>query len=464
MLFAKDSISSPLPLRELTREVLALAGPAVLTTFLQTLVFLTDRVLLGRYSEAALASMQVQGPLLWSLFGVFSGLVVGTVPLVARAVGGADPARARAVTRAALALAFGLGALVVVVCWPASGAIVRLLGPDSASLRALSERYISIALFGFPQMFVATAAAMVLHGAGNTKTPLAVGLVSNGVNIVLSLALIFGVELGPVRIPELGVAGAALGSVAAFSLEALLLLVALARGRAGFSVNLFCFRAPERIALRALARVSSPALAERIVMHGGFVAYAAIINALGPLVMASNQALITLEAICFLSADGFGVAAASLVGRSLGAGSPRLSRAAGELATGLCMAALTLFGLLVWVSGPVTLRSFVPSGSEGTALIESAMSAMPVLALSQPFMAAAIVLGHALRGAGDTRSPLVAALAGGVVVRLSLAAWLGLGLELGLSSVWIASAVDWVCRALLLGGMFARGRWAQIRL
>jgi Na+-driven multidrug efflux pump len=130
----------------------------------------------------------------------------------------------------------------------------------------------------------------------------------------------------------------------------------------------------------------------------------------------------------------------------------------------MCMAALTALGLLVWASGPVTLRLFSPGGSDGASLIASAMSAMPVLALSQPFMAASIVLGHALRGAGDTRSPLLAAIAGGVVVRLSLASWLGFGLELGLVSVWIASGVDWVCRALVLGAVFARGRWAQIRL
>lgn len=447
-------------------EVVRLAGPAVLTTFLQTLVFSTDRLLLGRYSQDALASMQVQGPLLWSLFGVFTGLVVGSVPLVARSIGARDTARAQAVARTALRLSFALGLLVAVVCEAAVRPIVAAMGPASESLRVLSERYIAVALLGFPQMFVATAASMILHGAGNTRAPLAVGLASNGLNVVASLTLIFGLDLGPLgAVPELGVVGAALGSALAFTLEAGLLVWVLARGSAGLAVGGLTRRhADDRKALADLVRVSSPALAERLVIHGGFIAYAAVINALGPLVMASNQALITLESICFLSADGFGVAAASIVGRSLGARNPEASRSAGFVTMWLCIAALSALGLLIWITGPLTLSLFVPSGQAGTELIDAGMRAMPVLALSQPFMAASIVLSNALRGAGDTRSPLRAAIVGGLVVRLSLAAWLGMVLELGVVAIWVASAADWAVRTALLATRFARGRWAEIRL
>lgn len=453
------------PMLASTREVLRLAAPAVLTTFLQALVFLTDRVLLGRHSEDALASMQVQGPLLWSLFGVFSGMVLGTVPLVARAVGAGDLERAGAVARTALALSLALGVLVIAVCWPFTGAIVAAIGPSSAALRALSESYVEVGLFAFPQMFVATSAAMILQASGNTRAPLAAALASNGVNALSSFVLIFGVDLGPLgTIPELGVRGAAIGSVLAFSVEAALMLALLSRGSAGFRLAWRRPGASERRAARDLVRVSSPALAERLVIHGGYVAYAAIISALGPLVMAGNQALITLESICFLSADGFGVAAASLVGRSLGAGDPSAARRSGWVTTALAVVALTTLGALLWVTGRVALEAFVPRGAPSDALVGTAMSAMPLLALSQPFMATAVVLSHALRGAGDTRTPLFVAILGGVAVRLSLAAWLGLGLELGLRAAWIASAADWAFRTLLLAAVFRRGGWARLRL
>ncbi len=450
----------------IVREVLRLTGPAVLTSFLQTLVFLVDRILLGRYSEQALASMQVQGPLLWSLWGVFTGLLVGTVPLVARAVGARDMERARAVARAALLLALSLGLVVALGCGIFSGPIVALLGPDSLELRSLSQRYIVIALCGFPQMFVATTAAFVLHGTGNTRTPFIVGVLSNGVNIATSMALVFGFSLGPLSVPSLGVSGAAIGSALAFTVEAVLLLRAL-RDPSGALALSPLFRAPGELARRArrdLVRVSTPALLERVVIHGGYLAYASVVTALGPLVMASNQALITLESICFLSADGFGIAAATVVGQALGRRDPGEARFGGIVAMSLCTLALTSLGLAIWASGSLTLGLFVPAGTDGSALIAEASRALPWLALSQPFMAVAVVLAQALRGAGDTRSPVVAAVVGGFAVRVGLAWWLGTRLGLGVRAVWIASAVDWMVRTAWLASVFTAGRWTRIKL
>ena len=445
------------------REVLRLTGPAVLTSFLQTLVFLVDRILLGRYSEAALASMQVQGPLLWSLWGIFTGLLVGTVPLVARSVGARDLSRARDVARAALLLAFVLGLGVSLSCGVLARPIVGVLGPDSAELRALSERYVVIALAGFPQMFVATTAAFVLHGTGNTRTPFVVGLLSNGVNVAASALLVFGLSWGPFHVPSLGVSGAAIGSALAFTVEAVLLLRAL-RDPSGTLGLVPLFQSGGPAARRDLLRVSTPALFERVVIHVGYLAYASVINSLGPVVMAANQALITLESICFLSADGFGVAAATVVGQALGRKDPRQARCGALVATGFAISALTTLGLAIWGSSSVTLGLFVPRGADGSALVAEAHSALPWLALSQPFMAIGVVLAQSLRGAGDTRSPVVAAVVGGFAVRVGLAWWLGAQLGLGVRAVWIASAVDWMVRTVWLSGVFLAGRWTRLEI
>ncbi len=448
--------------RGIVREVLRLTGPAVMTSFLQTLVFLADRLLLGRYSEPALASMQVQGPIVWSVFNVFAGLTVGTVPLVARAVGAGDRARASDVARASLGVALALGvgtsALGLALVHP----MVAAIGPDSPALRALSARYLTIILLGFPQMFVATTAAMVLHGAGNTRTPFVIGIASNTLNVVGDLVLIFGVDLGPFgRIPSFGVGGAAAASVAAFTLEAALLLWVLSRADAPVRVVRKRAKADAR---RALMRISTPALLERLVIHAGYLTYAALINQLGPLVMASNQALITLESICFLSADGFGIAAAAVVGQALGRREPRAARAGGLIATGLCAGALSAAGALLWLTAPLTLGLFVPRGHPGADLVRAGMSAMPLLALAQPFMAVGVVLAQALRGAGDTRSPLVTAVLGGFLVRVGLVWLLGVQQGMGIRAVWVASGVDWVVRTAVLGAIFLRGRWTRISL
>ena len=92
-------------------------------------------------------------------------------------------------------------------------------------------------------------------------------------------------------------------------------------------------------------------------------------------------------------------------------------------------------------------------------MISVARSAMPILVVAQPMMAMAVVLGHGLRGAGDTRSPVLAAAIGGLALRVAGAWLLAVELELGLFGIWLATAIDWTVRSVILGAVFWRGRW-----
>lgn len=445
----------------LWRQLVRLAIPAASTALLETLVFLADRLMLGRYSQQALASMQVQGPVVWSLFSVFMGLCVGGVSVVARSIGARDTARAHAASRSVIRLALLAGLVVAVVGFVTTPTLVELVGPDSAQIRELSVSYLRWALVGFPGLFVATGAAMVLGASGDTKTPFWVALISNALNLLLNQLLIFGSPT--LHIPSLGVAGAAISSSLAFSVQALLLLRVMRRPASQVCVIGF-LQLPTQLGqqvTREVLRLSYPVLLERSFFHLGFVAYAAVISRMGVLVMASNQALITLESICFLSVQGFGVATSAVVGQAVGRGDLKQARRAGWLGAALAALALSAAGAVIWLTAPVTLGVFVPAGQSASALISEALVAVPLLALSQPFLAYAAVLSDALRGAGATRLPVGVTLLGMLAVRLPLVLWLGLGLGWGTLGVWTASSADWVLRALLCIALFASPLWTR---
>ncbi len=459
------------------REVLRLTGPAVLTSLLQTVVFLADRVMLGRHGEASLASMQISGPVLWSVFSIFFGSLAGTVAMIARNIGAGDHGRASAIARTVLRLSALLGLAVGVLGCFGAGLIAELMTPaDTPEISALATDYMQIALVGFPFVFVASAGALVLNASGDTRITFKIGVFSNLVNVAINYVLIYGHTLGPIEIPELGPSGAAIGTLAAYAVEAVLIIAVLRSGSPGSERGFWASSSPIRVARlwerrfdpselsiqRALVRLSLPAVAERLVIHLGFLAFARVITSLGGGAMAANQALVTLESICFLAAEGFGVAAATVVGQYLGRGQPEAARRGGFIASASCAAALTGCGLLIWASAPWTLHAFVPVGESGTELIAIGLATMPVLVISQPVMAAAVVLGHGLRGAGDTRSPLLAAVVGGLVIRVSGAWLLARGLDLGLVGIWTATCVDWTLRTILLGVVFVRGRWRSI--
>jgi Na+-driven multidrug efflux pump len=204
--------------------------------------------------------------------------------------------------------------------------------------------------------------------------------------------------------------------------------------------------------------VAAPAFAERLVYQACYLGYVAILGLLGAAAMAANQALISIEAICFLSADGFGVAAAALVAQKLGAGRPGEAARAGRTATLMAVLLLCAFGL-VFAAAPRLLM--LPFSSD-PALIELGGRSLYVAAIAQPFMAFATVIGMGLRGAGATRSVLAVTLLCSFAVRLG-ATWLfAITLGYGLVGVWMGSTADWICRTALLGAVWARGRWREI--
>ena len=463
--------------RSVAREVLRLTGPAVLTSLLQTVVFLADRVMLGRYSETALASMQISGPVLWSIYSVFFGSMIGAVALVARSVGAGDHARASEIARTTLRLSIVVGLGVGLLGLFGAGLIADVMAPAAnPEISALARDYMAIFFLGFPAVYLGSAGSLVVNAGGDTRSTLRIGIVTNLVNLAINYLLIYGHELGSITIPALGVRGAAIGSVLAYGIESVLILRALRGpgGRGGWLTTISPLRVTnllrlelgelERATRRAIVRLSWPAFVERLVIHAGFLGFARIVTSLGATAMAANQALITLESICFLTAEGFGVAAATVVGQYLGRDDARGSSRGGWMAALACASTLGLLGLAIWASGGWTLQVFVAEGQTGSAMIGLALATMPMLVISQPFMAIAMVLGHGLRGAGDTRSPLLAAVIGGLFVRVTGALVLARGLDLGLVGIWIATCCDWSVRTIILARVFARARWQGIAL
>lgn len=443
--------------RALAHEVARIAWPAIAQSLLQTAVFLVDRVMLGHHGSVSLASMQLSGPYVWTLTGVMGALQIGAVAVVGREVGrelgqGRAPGAAAAARGAMLAaLAIGVvGAVLAALSVEPFFAVFADAGPEVV---AAARGYLGVALPALPLFLVAAMAAAVHQAAGDTRTPLAVTALINVVHLALGAVLVFG-YLGA---PALGARGAAIASVVSVAIEAALLVASLLRADAAVTLR---GRGGERAALARMAHVSAPVLLERIAIHAGYFGYVWMIAELGPLVMAGNQALVSIESICFLSADGFGIAAAALVAQALGRGDPERARAAARMAMRMAIALLSSAGI-VFALVPALLARVFTADARVAALVAPALI---VTASAQPFMAIANVLGESMRGAGATRSPLAVSLLCGVGVRLAVTGIACFGLGLGLTGVWIGSTVDWVARTILFALLFRRGEWQRARV
>ncbi len=448
------------------RAVFTLAAPAVANSLLQTLVFVVDRAVLGHFDATAIAAMQTAGPITWTLFSVFGCFSVGTVAVVGRAVGAKDPAGATRAARASIAIGLLTGTLVAALSWLLLAPMVDAFGDAAGpAVRAVTLAYLRALLPSLPAMFVGLASLSALQAAGDTRTPLAIGLATNGLNLAANYALVFGAF----GFPRLGATGSALGTVAASLLEAALALAALSRLdakvslRARPAVDAHAKDTPSsreddtRAAARAVLRVATGSLGERVVYHAGYLLFVRFVTLLGPDAMAANQALIAIESVSFLTAEGFAVAAGALVAQRLGAGEPLQARRAGWLAATQCAAVLAgCAGVFALCAGPL-VRVFVTEPR----IVVLAVPVLRFAAIAQVPMAIAMVLAQSVRAAGATREAFAVSLLGALLVRITATYVCVIVLRMGLLGVWIGSTVDWLVRAAVYGARWSAGASLQ---
>ncbi len=439
----------------LMQEVWRLAWPAITHMLLITLVFLVDRLVLGNYAAASLASLQISSVLLWTFYAIFTAFSAGTLAIAGRAVGRGAPREAARVAAVSLLASAVLGLVVAGGAMASVGSALPLLFPHAGE-HVLREAalYLWIVLPTLPLSFCEATAAAALHASGDTRTPLFAAAVSNVVNLVLSVGLVFGI--GP--LPELGICGAAIGAAAAAVVQGVLLVGVLLSRSSPLPLREELARggALDLEVLRRLLRVSVPAFLDKLAYNGGYVAFVAIVAMLGTAAMAANQALVSIEAICFLSADGFGIAAGALVAQKLGQGRPGDARRSAEIAARFSVLLLTAFGL-VFVLAPRLLMSAFSADAE---IVRVGTLSLYVAAAAQPFMAYATVMRMALRGAGATGAVLGVTLAGTFLVRLPVAYVTAVTLDWGLLGIWVGSTCDWIFEAAVLSVLVRRGTLA----
>jgi putative MATE family efflux protein len=358
------------------------------------------------------------------------------------------------VTGQSIVAAFVLAsaAIVPVLVWTPQ--VVRLFGVDEAVVER-SVAFTRLVVFSIPAGAVLFTVGSSLRAAGDTRTPLAIGLVMNAVNVVLNYVLIFGAF----GIPALGVRGSALASTTAFALGASIGLTLLWTGRVRISIARGDLR-PDRRILGRLARIGIPSGVEQLAMQIGFLLYLIFASAYGTAAVASYFIGVRILALSFLPGLGFAAAAAALVGQNLGAGSPKRAEEAGHAATWMAVRLMTAAGVLLIAFATPIARMFV----DDAAVIADTRSFIYMLGLCQPLMAVDYTFGGILRGAGDTRFPLLALFAGLYGFRLAFAWIVTHVFGLSLPWLWAAMIGDYAVRSALKAWRYRSRAWQRVRV
>jgi MATE family multidrug resistance protein len=436
------------------REVFDLAYPVVLTQISTTAMGVVDAAMVGRLGPTPLAAVGLGGIWLWTLFSLFYGTASGVQTFVSQADGAGQRAHCGAWVWHGAYSVVPATLVTVLAVGPAIGPLVELLGP-SPELQSSAVAYIASRLPGEVGVAVVMVLMAFFRGIGDTRTPLYVMLAANVVNAVLDYGLIFG-KLG---LPEWGVRGAGAATAIGmwFSAGALYLAYRWRASHEGYRGEPVAPSA--RTALRFL-RTGAPVGGQWCLGMTSFAAFTTLVARMGDAEMAASQAFLVLLSISFMQAVGIAIAAATLVGRYVGARDHEA--AVRSFRSALLLGALLATGvaaLFVAVPGAL-LRIF----TDDPTVIALGIPLLAFGALFQLFDAAGIIAEGALRGAGDTRWPfaLHTVLGWGFFVPCT---WvLGFVLDRGLTGAWLGGTVYVGMLATGLVWRFQSGRWRHIQI
>ena len=430
-----------------SRRVWQLAWPNILSTLLFTTVGFMHIKIVAGLGTHAVAAVTTGHRVFFLVQAMLMGVSVATTAMVARNWGAGDARRAEMVHWTALALSFALAALLSIPVLTVPGAIAGLFGLDPESTEAAASFIFWLGLFN-----VSTAVNMILstslRATGDVITPLWFLFFSSMLNVLFGFLLAFGV--GP--LPELGVAGVALGGGSAGFLITLIFVTFWWQGR--FKLKAVKRAVIDWAAARQLIVIGSPAILEQGIIQLGFLVFFSIVARFGTAPYAAYGIGISLVSFSIVIGFGFGIASATLVGQQLGAGNRELAVKAGWRGLRMAFIAMCALSILLSVFAEDLARFMI----DDPVVIRYTTIFIYMIAVSQPIMACEMALGGALRGAGDTRYPLIATFCGLAFGRL-IPAWVCLWL--GLSVYWIFAVMllDYVIKATLLLQRYRSQRW-----
>jgi putative MATE family efflux protein len=496
----------------MNRAIWILAWPILVESYLNSFVGLTDTMLASQISAEATDAIGVASYFVWFIGLIAMALATGATALVSRSVGKHRLAVANA--------AVGQTYVVAVISGLIVGGIMAILAPMISDLVNLKGEargafigYLRIVSAGVPMSSILFAGIACLRGAGDSYRPLMAMAICNIVNIAVSFTLT-GAPIQTSKLneagetvtrlivpafpgPEMGIYGIATGTVVAHTVGALLITVFLLRGRSGILLKRRWLK-PHTTTLKRLLRLGAPNFAESlgmwvgnfmVVMFVGWLGVAAqVAGGDGNGIFGAHIWGIRIEAFSFLPGFAMGMAAATLAGQYLGAGSASRARSAILRCTFIGTGVMAIMGLMFMLIPQQIIGLFTAQPVH----LELVPRLLVICGAVQIPFGIALVIRSALRGAGDVkfvmfitwfatyamRLPLAYALSGVDIYRKEILETGEIvhvmifenpfpeieGVTGGLGGLWLGLCLELILRGALFAGRFIHGGWSKVRV
>ncbi|HLB00324.1 MAG TPA: MATE family efflux transporter [Bacteroidota bacterium] len=443
--------------KNLVRDIMQIATPAITGLSSQMVVSVVNTAMVGRLenTEVLLAAMGLGFLGSWAIASLFSSLSTGTHVYVARRHGEGNHRGVGAVLNNSLVICALLGVVFGCIGYYFSFDIINFFSADAAVARAGGE-YMKYQFLGFPFFLLIVSYRGFFFGIGHTKIFMFSAIIVNVFNIFFNYLFIFG-SLG---FPRMELAGAGLGYSLSMALGWIFFVFVTFLGEYRKKYQYYSHFSISKETISQIVKISVPVSLQNILILLGFLSFVAITGWIGTIDQAATNVVTSAIFISLMPAFGFGIAAQTLVGQSLGKGDVRTAHAYGFETAKLGTIFTFTVGLVFCIVPDLVLGVITTNAG----VIEVARPILRIAGVAQIFYASGIIFANALQAGGATVYVMWVEILTHWIIFLPLTYLFGIVLGWGVTGAWLALPVYILAYSTMNFMKFRSTGWIRTKL
>ena len=423
--------------------------PLVVEQLLNSLMGTADSIMVSNVGSAAISAVSLVDSINILVIQAFYALAAGGTIVCSQYIGQRDKKNAEESARQLVFVVASISTAVMAVCLLTRGPLLRLIfGSVEADVMEAARIYFFYTALSFPFIALYDAGSSIYRAQGNTRLPMTIAVVSNGLNIAGNAVLIWGFHLG--------VAGAAIATLGSRVISAVVVLAFLRDPKQEIAVYGYGRIRPDGQRIRRILSLGIPNGIENAMFQFGKLAIQSTVSTLGTIAIAAQAMTNILENLNGIAAIGIGIGMMTVVGQCLGAGRQdeaiyyikKLSVIAEAVIIGCC-------ALVYILTRPVTmLGGMEPESAKMCFYMIGWITVVKPIVWTLAFVPA-----YGMRAAGDVRFSMILSCISMWLFRVTLCIYLCRVHGFGPIAVWIGMFTDWTVRGIVFAIRFKSRRW-----
>lgn len=434
------------------KAILALAVPVVINSFLQTMYNLTDTYWLGQLGTNELAAINLVSPLQQIVVNFGSGLTVAGAVLIAQLIGASKKEEAASMASQIFVCAMIFSIICAGVIAIFTPTVVNWLGADEPTAK-VANVYLRLVILDMPFLYMVNIFAAIRQAQGDTVSPMFLNLTGILLNVILDPLLMIVIHWGA--------AGAALATVIAKAVPAMISLVILKRDTTGVRIRLKGFRF-EKSKMKSILTVGLPTAIGGSTMQLGFLLMSRNVYVYGTGAMAAYGIGNKVNGLITLPSNGIGSAVATIVGQNIGANQIDRAEKGYKIARRVSVIFLFVGGLIL--SRPFLSEAIVGLFSTDEEVIAMAADFLSIMALWCFTNGVYNSTSGLFQGSGHTEVTMAVDATRLWVFRFAMLYVCEHWLHMGVRSIWYSVVVSNALSSVILYVVYRTGLWKKKRV